>query len=153
MIDYPDIYHISSLHLISHFDCPCSGAAQPGTELGSQRWWWENFGPYGGGNGQWGKETYVKSPKYIDDWRFLVYSNFKPKSKGRTFSTGTYFLDWGRISIRNVILTCLCSPSRVLVYIWSPPPQDLPMSYFNFIYSIKCLFCKSKKWFVFWFPF
>ena len=120
MIDSPDIYHISSLHLISHFDCPCSGAAQPGTELGSQRWWWQNFGPYGGGNGQWGKETYVKSPKYIDDWRFLVYSNFKPKSKGRTFSTGTYFLDWGRISIRNVILTCLCSPSRVLVFIYTP---------------------------------
>ena len=42
----------------------------------------------------------------------------------------------------------------IYIYIWSPPPpQDLPMSYFNGIYSIKCLFCKSKKWFVFWFPF
>jgi len=40
----------------------------------------------------------------------------------------------------------------VNIYIWSPP-QDLPMSFFNGIYRIKCFFCKSKKWFVFWFSF
>ena len=39
------------------------------------------------------------------------------------------------------------------IYIWSPPPQNPPPSCFNGIYSIKCLFCKIKKWFVFCFSF
>ena len=36
------------------------------------------------------------------------------------------------------------------IYIWSPPPpQDLPMSVFNGIYSIKCLFLQKQKMFCF----
>ena len=31
------------------------------------------------------------------------------------------------------------------IYIYGQPPQDLPISFLNGIYSIKCLFCKSKK--------
>ena len=41
-----------------------------------------------------------------------------PKSTGAYFFNRGVLFQEGRISIRNVILTCFCSPSRVLVYIY-----------------------------------
>ena len=35
--------------------------------------------------------------------------------------------------------------TSIYIYIYGHPPQDLPISFFNGIYGVKCLFCKSKN--------
>ena len=70
----------------------------------------------------------MKSKPYNDEWKNWAWeANLKEVCKMRHF-----FCQEVSIYI------------YINLYIWSPT-QDLPISFFNGIYSIKCLFCKSKK--------